>query len=123
MRLFVSGGAVNMVTGEVEIVGLIRLPQRSTMFTAPPDTNKRIWYARDIPAIARAARVPDAPPLVVAAESEATPEGGWPRGGTTRLNFPNRHLEYALTWFALAAVLAVIYVLYHHARGRLRWRP
>jgi surfeit locus 1 family protein len=29
----------------------------------------------------------------------------WPRGGTTRIAFPNPHLQYALTWFALAAAL------------------
>ena len=29
----------------------------------------------------------------------------WPKGGTTRLNFTNRHLEYALTWYGLALTL------------------
>ena len=31
--------------------------------------------------------------------------GGWPKGGVTRLELPNRHLEYALTWYGLAAAL------------------
>ena len=31
----------------------------------------------------------------------------------TRLMLSNNHLQYAITWYALAAVLAVIYFLYH----------
>ena len=39
--------------------------------------------------------------------------GGLPKGGQTRIELPNDHLTYALTWFALALSLAVIYVIYH----------
>lgn len=35
--------------------------------------------------------------------------GDWPRGGTTRLDFNNRHLEYALTWFGLAAAMLAVF--------------
>ena len=33
-----------------------------------------------------------------------------PRGGTTRLDFSNRHLGYAITWYGLAAGLVAVYV-------------
>jgi surfeit locus 1 family protein len=36
----------------------------------------------------------------------------------TRLNLPNRHLEYALTWYGLAATLAGVYLAF--AINRLR---
>jgi surfeit locus 1 family protein len=29
---------------------------------------------------------------------------------------PNDHLQYAITWFALAIGLAVVYVVYHRGR-------
>jgi surfeit locus 1 family protein len=32
---------------------------------------------------------------------------------------PERHLGYALTWYGLAVVLAVIYFAYHASVGRL----
>ena len=35
--------------------------------------------------------------------------GGLPRGGVTRLDLPNRHLEYALTWYGLALTLIGVY--------------
>jgi surfeit locus 1 family protein len=44
----------------------------------------------------------------------------WPRPGLTVLQFPNNHLVYAITWFALAAMMAAAfgYVLLDHRRGR-----
>ncbi len=38
--------------------------------------------------------------------------GGWPKGGTTRLELPNRHLEYALTWYGLAAALIGVFAVF-----------
>ena len=42
----------------------------------------------------------------------------WPRPGVTRLDLPNRHLEYALTWYGLAGTLIAVYLAF--AVGRLR---
>ena len=40
-------------------------------------------------------------------DADATPNpGGTPLGGLTIVRFPNNHLIYALTWFALAFMLA-----------------
>ena len=36
------------------------------------------------------------------------PKTGWPRGGLTVVAFRNSHLVYALTWFGLAALVAVM---------------
>ncbi len=47
--------------------------------------------------------------------------GGWPKGGITHLDIPNRHLEYAITWFGLAAALIAVFATY--AWPRLRNRP
>ena len=33
-----------------------------------------------------------------------------------RIDLPNNHLEYAITWYALAAVLLVIYMLFRRRR-------
>jgi surfeit locus 1 family protein len=57
---------------------------------------------------------------VVEADAAANP-GGWPRGGNTRVSFPNNHLQYALTWFALA--IAILAVFFAFARQRLRAPP
>jgi surfeit locus 1 family protein len=47
-------------------------------------------------------------------DADATPNpDGWPQGGVTPLSLPDNHLQYAITWFSLAAALVVIYVVYH----------
>ena len=54
---------------------------------------------------------PNLAPFFLEAEKSDVP-GGWPRGGQTRLDLPNNHLQYALTWFLLALCLVVIYAVY-----------
>ena len=55
-------------------------------------------------------------------EADATPNpGGWPKGGQTVATFRNEHLQYAITWFGLAAVLFGVYIAYHISRGRLKF--
>lgn len=43
----------------------------------------------------------------------ALPGQHWPRGGQTRMNIANNHLQYAGTWFGLAIVLVIISGLWH----------
>ena len=42
-----------------------------------------------------------------------------PVGGQTRLDIPNDHLSYAITWFLIALALAGVYLAYHWENGRL----
>jgi len=90
----------------VEIVGLLHWPNEVDGFTPDPDRAKNIWFARDVPAMAEA--LGTEPILVVAASH---PLGDYPLPRPPGVDLPNRHLEYALTWFGLAAVWAVMTVL------------
>jgi surfeit locus 1 family protein len=103
------------------IVGVWRTPDPPGAFTPAPDPAHRIWYARDLAGIAKTDGVTLAAPVVI--EADATPNpGGWPKGGQTVVAFRNEHLQYAITWFGLAAVLAGVYFAFHFSRGRLRFR-
>jgi surfeit locus 1 family protein len=104
------------------VTGVWRTPDKPGPFTPSPDLAHRVWYARDLASIAEVDHVKIAAPTIV--EADATPNpGGWPEGGQTRINLPNDHLQYALTWFFLAASLVGVYLAYHRARGRLGLRP
>jgi surfeit locus 1 family protein len=92
--------------GDIEIVGLARKPETPGAFTPANDAGKNVWYWRDIPAMAAAA-VPGDKARV-----------GWPRGGVTRIELPNRHLEYALTWYGLAAALLGVFAAFAVTRWR-----
>lgn len=106
------------IEGVAAVVGIARAPQSRGSFTPADDPARNIWFTRDPQAMAKAAGLGPVAPFYV--EADATPNpGGWPKGGRTRLQVSNRHLQYALTWFGLAGALLVIYLLYHRGRGRI----
>jgi surfeit locus 1 family protein len=109
--------AAGQMAGEVTLTGVLRLSQRPGMFTPPPDPRTRLWFIKDVPAMASSLGL-TVPPVLI--EADATPNpGGWPLGGRTQVDFPNDHLQYAMTWFGLALALLAVYLLYHRSRGRL----
>ncbi len=68
-----------------------------------------LWFIRDPAAFAAEAEIAAAPYYIDQFEVIGR---DWPKGGTTRLEFSNRHFEYALTWFGLAATLAGVWLAF-----------
>ncbi len=101
--------AEGQIEGVVTIEGLVRAPDEPGWLTPDNDLAKNYWFWRDVAAMAAFARV-DAPPLIVEAGPALNP-GGLPIGRALRFDIPNDHLQYAITWYLLAAALAVIYVV------------
>lgn len=91
--------------GPVEITGLLRMtePKGGFLRNNVPQHNR--WYSRDVAAIAAARGLENVAPFFVDADAGSQSAGG-PIGGLTVIRFPNNHLIYALTWFALAFMLA-----------------
>jgi surfeit locus 1 family protein len=93
--------------GVVTVDGLIRRNDPPAWVTPDPRPAEGRWYSRDIATmaahfgLAAAATAPYQVDLVAA----ETPAGGVPQAGESLLTFPNNHLQYALTWFGLAAAL------------------
>jgi surfeit locus 1 family protein len=102
-----------------DIVGVLRWPERAGMFSPAPSNG--IWYARDQLAIAAANKLAEGSsataPFYVEQE-QPQPAGGWPRAGKLVVQLTDNHLQYAITWFGLAAALAAVYLLW--LRGQLR---
>lgn len=91
--------------GQVEITGLLRItePKGGFLRNNVPQHNR--WYSRDVAAIAAARGLGNVAPFFVDADA-GSQSGSGPIGGLTVVRFPNNHLIYALTWFALAFMLA-----------------
>jgi surfeit locus 1 family protein len=106
------------IQGETRLIGIWRWGLAPGYFTPKPDLSKHIWYSRDVSDIARADRVKLAQPALIEADAKPNP-GGWPKGGQTQVEFRNEHLQYAITWFLMAAGLFGVYLAYHVSRGRL----
>jgi surfeit locus 1 family protein len=110
------------IEGPAKITGVWRIPDPPGYFTPTPDIAHRVWYSRDLVGIAKADGIRLVEPVIVEADAAPNP-GGWPKGGQTQVTFRNEHLQYAITWFALAAGLLGVYLAYHISRGRLGVRP
>ncbi len=101
--------AEGLVAGVVTVEGVLRTRGRRGWFTPDNDVARNYWFWLDLPAMAAYAGE-GVPPLVIEAGPAPNP-GGLPIGREYRVGLTNDHLPYAITWYALAVALAVIYVL------------
>jgi surfeit locus 1 family protein len=87
------------------VVGNLQWPQETDNFTPAPDLDKNIWFARDVQAMAGA--LGTAPVLVVRRDA---PQSGGPVSPlpVDTSAIPNDHLQYAITWFSLAAIWSLM---------------
>ena len=97
--------------GIVDLVGVMRWPEKRNSFTPPDDPDKSIWYLRDSNAIAAAKKWATAAPFYIDQE-EPVPAGGFPKPGKLEVHLTDNHLQYAITWFGLALALAGVYVVW-----------
>ncbi|MET3601514.1 SURF1 family protein [Martelella mangrovi] len=110
------------VEGTVTITGLARarLSEKPSFLVPENDVPQNIFYWKDLDSMTASAGL-DAQkvlPFFIDADDAPNP-GGLPAGGVTRISFPNNHLQYAITWYGLAAVLAIgVAVLVFKGRRR-----
>lgn len=90
---------------EVKISGNLMWPRDSNQYTPPPDPKTGLWFGRD--AVAMAALLKTEPTFIVAREPTGDGIEAMPVDTST---IPNDHWGYAITWFLLAAVWAVMTV-------------
>lgn len=99
------------VTGSeapVTITGVLRQPEPGNLFS-PPNKPER-WFTRDAPAMAAQLKTRDPAPLFLMAETSTNPEWKALVPAPLPSDIPNRHLEYAMTWYGLAAALVGVYL-------------
>ena len=98
------------VAGIVTLTGLARNPLTEKPSGMLPDNDpaKNIFYWKDRDAMAASAGLPAGYQMVpIFVDADATPNPGHlPMGGVTLIDLPNNHLQYAITWYGLAAALA-----------------
>jgi surfeit locus 1 family protein len=87
------------------VTGNLHWPQETDGYTPAPDRAKNIWFARDVDFMAKALETD--PILIVMRDSSAANDGVTPLPVDTS-RIPNDHLQYAITWFLLAAIWAAM---------------
>lgn len=107
------------------IVGLLRLPEPSSLFLRDNVAAQSRWYRRDLQAMSAARGLPtdSVAPWFIDAQPDADdgPQAR-PLPGLTVVTFRNNHLSYALTWFALAALALLALGLVVRSEFRQRGR-
>lgn len=106
-----DGWTVPLPTGPVTLQGYVRQPVRPGLFSAADDPTRRVFYTLDPAAIGRALGAGGVAPFVLVVLGSPRP-GEYPAPAAEMPRPPNNHLQYALTWFGLAAALLVIFALY-----------
>jgi cytochrome oxidase assembly protein ShyY1 len=99
--------------GRVDLVGALRWPEARSWFMPKDDLAHNLWFVRDHIAMAQAKGWGAVAPFYIELE---TSTGPLPRAGRLTPTLRNEHLQYAITWYALAVVLAVVFALW--LRGR-----
>ena len=97
-----------------EVTGNLAWPDDITPSTPSYNADRKIWYGRDLPAMA--ALLQTDPVLIVARNDTGDGVTSQP---ITTAGFRNNHLQYAVTWFLLAAVWLGMTV---HLLWRIRTR-
>lgn len=92
---------------QASVTGLLRMGEPGNGFLRNNDPAANLWYSRDLPAIAAARGLTDVAPYFIDADAAGAERDARkaPIGGLTALAFPNNHLVYAITWYALAAMV------------------
>lgn len=105
-------GEAARVEGAVRVAGILRAPQRLTaierLVAAKDQPQDNLYFARDPGRFEGGGR---AAPLYVESDGREN-AASLPAPALSSADFPNRHLEYALTWYGLAAALLGVYLAY-----------
>jgi surfeit locus 1 family protein len=103
--------------GTMEVVGYLRWPESRPWFLSETNSASDTWFVRDQRTMAAAKGWGDVAPFYVDQESPV-PASGLPRPAALKVNLRNDHLQYAVTWFGLAAVLVGCFVAWLVTRRR-----
>lgn len=100
--------------------GRIRLPRAPGVFTPENDPARGVWYTIDPTAMARASGLPLVEAYYLEIESVDPPRDAFPRPAPPPPDLPNDHLNYAITWLSLAALLFAGYLRFLMMRRAAR---
>lgn len=104
-----------MPSGPVTVEGNLHWPDDRNRATPENQVDDNTWFARDIDQMARHLGTR---PILIIARNTQPPETDLTPMPVTTQGIPNRHLEYAGTWFLLALTWSVMtaYLLWRKKR-------
>jgi surfeit locus 1 family protein len=116
-RGFVPNRTYPAASGPQDIVGAVRWREAGSAFVSDHDAAGDIWMVRDPAAMAQFKGWGAVAPFYIEQEAPVPP-GGLPHPAPLKVQLRNDHLQYAITWYGLAAVLVVMFVVWTVRRRR-----
>jgi surfeit locus 1 family protein len=105
----------------VTLTGYLRFPETAGMLTPAENTAKRLWFTRDHLAMARVLgwgrEGSQIAPFYIDLETPA-PASGIPKPGPLEVHLKDDHMQYAITWFALAGAVVIAFGVWWRAQRR-----
>ena len=119
-RLYQDRTVSRLITGEpVHLTGYIRFPEAGGALTPAENSTKRLWFTRDHLAMARSLGWNEGgksiAPFYIDLEAPL-PESGIPKPGPLQVHLKDDHLQYAITWFALAGAVVIAFGVWMRAQ-------
>ncbi len=105
--------------GNTKVIGLVRLPQKKGYFVPENEPHNGFWFTIK----------PDEfnSHLEISADTnyyidELNIDGKLklPMPANGKIQIPNNHLQYAITWYSLAIGLLLVYIAWHRQNGYFR---
>ena len=106
-----------VTSAPVTMTGYLRYPETAGTLTPHDDFAKRLWFNRDQRAMANALGWGDVAPFYVDLETPV-PANGIPKPGPLVVRLKDDHMQYAITWFSLAAAVVIAFGVW--TRGQKR---
>ena len=97
------------LTGELDFKGILIYSKERRLFSPQPDTIKNSWYLMNIEEMDQFTKLNSEKYIFRVVEQEYYLDL---LNEFTAINIPNNHLQYAITWFALAISIAAMYIIY-----------
>lgn len=106
-----------LTSAPVTLTGYLRFPETAGMLTPAENLTKRLWFTRDHLAMAHALGWGEVAPFYVDLE-QPVPANAIPKPGPLDVHLKDDHMQYAITWFALAGAVVIAFAVWLRAHRR-----
>jgi len=103
----------NVLATPVTINGYVRAYTEPGAFLPPNEPDGNNWFHMNEPEMLAAAGLSDGVGFYVEVGPGDSLPGTYPVGAVPDVKLRNSHLEYAVTWYAFAGVLLIIFIVFH----------
>jgi cytochrome oxidase assembly protein ShyY1 len=101
----------------VMLTGYLRFPEKAGMLTPAENLDKRLWFTRDHFSMAHGLGWGEVAPFYIDLETPV-PASNVPKPGPLEVHLKDDHMQYAITWFALAGAVVIAFGVWWRAQRR-----